>query len=197
MAVFRLTMHGLAIAGPAANRPKNPEAGCYYLASDTGILYLYDGTDWIEFASGAAASTNTADTLVKRDASGSFAGEIITGTHLETDTSTAPQIAAGPAAGTTPTTLTISGTDPICTVTMEPGSGQTSGAYFTVTYQKPFAKVPAVVPIPQNQVTAQQSGGSNIAPYVSNVTPEGFSLHSGGTFLSSMALYSWTFLSIG
>ena len=146
-----------------------------------------------------SASAKTPSTLVERDGSGNFAAGAITATHLQTDTSTTPTISAGVASGPgtppTPTSLTISGYDSMCTVTLQTATGGSSGAYFTVTYQQPFAKAPAVVPIPLTSVTAALSGNS--IPHISSVTANGFSWTSNANILASLTPYQWMFLSIG
>lgn len=43
--------------GVIASRPTaaTAKSGCYYLATDTGVLYLSDGTDWIEASTGGGS----------------------------------------------------------------------------------------------------------------------------------------------
>jgi hypothetical protein len=129
-----------------------------------------------------------------RDANGSFAGEIGTFAHVETDTSTSPTFSAGGNLGTSPT-VSYSGTDVAFTLTVQPGSsGQSGTTVGTVTYTKAFAKPPAVVAIPQNSIAASVSG--NLHVYAISTTT-GFTIYTGGGNLTNLSASSWTFLSIG
>ncbi len=109
----------------------------------------------------AYGSTNTASTLVERDASGNFAGSEITATHVLSSGSA--QTATDD--GTIVTSATVSGSDVSGTITLTTASSAGEGTV-TVPFGTSYTGSPVVVITPAS-LNAQQGG--NITGYY--VTP--------------------------
>lgn len=156
--------------------------------TDTGQFKLKNATDstsafQVQNSSGVAAlvvdSTNMKVTV--KDLA--ITGHIISG-------GTTPGIAAGPAAGTSPS-LSITGTDTAGTITLTTGTSPAAGAVaVTVNFASNFASAPVVVFSPTNPGASSLSGAS--AVYVTPGTSS-FTLSTWSGGLTASTLYQWSY----
>jgi ABC-type enterochelin transport system substrate-binding protein len=69
-------------------------------------------------------------------------------------TTTAPAVAAGAAAGTSPTAVSVTGTDEVGTAAFTSGTTPTTGTLLTITFAQPYAATPHVIISPQDADSA-------------------------------------------
>jgi hypothetical protein len=106
--------------------------------------------------------------------------------------SSAPTVAAGPGAGTSPPTLTITGSDAGFTVTLIEGTPSATGVIFTVTLGAGSTGSPPRVGLsPKNAATAALGGTSSVYVVSSNTT---VTLNSGSAALTAGTTYAWDFV---
>jgi hypothetical protein len=132
----------------------------------------------------AADTTNMIITVTKLNVTGNITvgGHIITG-------GTAPSIAAGPAACTTPT-LAVNGNDTSGTITVTTGTGCASnGILATLTFNTAFGVAPHVI------LTPGDSGSLALGAYAKNstVSTTSFQLGTNATPANS-TVYQWNYL---
>ena len=116
-----------------------------------------------------------------------------TGTYHIAGTSTAPTIAAGAGAGTSPT-VSITGTDLGFRVTVTTGTLPTASAVVaTVTFNTAYITAPFVVFSPSNASAALLSGVSMV---YRNSTTGTFTLNAGTTGLTAATTYIWDCIAV-
>jgi hypothetical protein len=105
-----------------------------------------------------------------------------------------PTYVVGAAAGTSPTTAAMTGTDESMTATLTTGTATTTGAtILTVTFAGAWdAAANNVQVIPKNSAAAATTGAAK--PYVTNITTTGFILQSNTTALAISTQYVWGFV---
>lgn len=129
--------------------------------------------------------------------SGSFSAANLTGNlitqHL-IGSGSAPSIAAGAGAGTTPT-VSLTGTDLAGAVSVTTGTlpTGTNAVVATITFNASYSTAPYVVLYPANAVTATLSGVSMV--FVTSTTTT-FVITSGTTALTGATAYKWNYHAI-
>jgi hypothetical protein len=122
-------------------------------------------------------------------------GGVVTVTHLVGNSAT-PTIAAGSAAGTSPTLAMVAGaTDLSGLITLTTGSAPAASATLAVvTFAVPYTAVPKVMFNPANAYAQAQVGAASPQVYASNVTETGFTITQGSTGLLADTAYEWSYL---
>jgi hypothetical protein len=141
---------------------------------------------------GGSNSGGTATTYLTMNPPGNatFAGSI-TSTHLIGGGS-APTIAAGTGAGTSPT-VSIAGTDNAGTITVTTGTlpTGTNATVCTVTFSKAYVSAPYIVFCPSNSTAATLSGVTMVYPTTGTTS---FTIVSGTTALTAASTYTWNYM---
>lgn len=140
----------------------NPGASSMPIASGQTAVVAFDGTNWWAIVAATAAAGLPINNPT-------FTGTM-TGPHYAANGST-PAIAAGAAAGSSPT-ISISGNDVRGTIEVTPGTSTTTGTLATVTFAVGYGTAPVV------QLT---SAGSltNISLFYVGATAAGFTISTG------------------
>ncbi|MEY4381324.1 MAG: hypothetical protein RJA92_704, partial [Bacteroidota bacterium] len=152
-------------------------------------------------ALGYQASTNTANTI--QLGNGSIAkvntsGAIVTTSdinakHLKGN-SGALSIAASLGAGTSPSGLTVTGTDMSGIVSLTTGSSPSVNSVLaTITYNTAYATAPIVVITPANAATASLTAGQ--AVWV-DISTTGFTINTNTSAVGSSTAYKWNYVVI-
>jgi len=117
----------------------------------------------------------------------------ITAKHIKGN-SGALSIAASTGAGTSPSGLTVTGTDMSGVVALTTGTSPSINAVLaTITYNTAYATAPVVVITPANATTA--SLAATQAVWV-NITTTGFTINTNATAVVSSTAYKWNYVVI-
>jgi hypothetical protein len=161
---------------------------------------------YIPPAAMTAQGPNGTQVYVKADLNGNIYVNCTTGcsgggggsvTHL-IGTTSAPTVAAGTAAGTSPT-IAVS-TNPASTdltgyINLTSGSSPVATAnVFTVTFNQPYAATPKCFVWPNNAATLALVGAASQQVFSSNSTTTTFTATQGTTALSAATVYSWGYV---
>lgn len=150
-----------------------------------------NATDKVIVSQGAASQS--ADHYQAQNSSGTVLMKIDKAGHVYGG-GTAPSIAAGAGAGTTPT-VALTGSDMAGKISITTGTLPTLSAdVFTVTFNTGYASAPYVNFSPANAVTALLSGASMV--YVTATTTT-FKFTAGTTPLTATTTYLWNYSVIG
>jgi hypothetical protein len=113
--------------------------------------------------------------------------------HLKGN-SGALSIAASTGAGTSPSALSVTGTDMSGVVTLTTGSSPTINAILaTITYNSAFSTAPVVVITPANAATASLTSAQ--AVWV-NINTGNFTINTNATALNASTIYKWNYVVI-
>ena len=149
-------------------------------------------------AIGQGSSNSTSNTIVLGNTSitkVSTSGAIVTtndiiAKHLKGN-SGALSIAASTGAGTSPSAVSVTGTDLSGVVALTTGTSPTVNAVLaTITYNTAFSTAPVVVITPANAATA--SLAATQAVWV-NITTTGFTINTNATAVVSSTAYKWNY----
>ena len=152
-------------------------------------------------ALGNSATTNTANTIQLGNASiakVNTSGAIvttndITAKHIKGN-SGALSIAASTGAGTSPSAVSVTGTDMSGVVSLTTGTSPSVNAVLaTITYNTAFSTAPVVVITPANAATASLAAAQ--AVWV-NITTTGFTINTNGTAVGASTAYKWNYVVI-
>jgi hypothetical protein len=152
-------------------------------------------------AIGQGSSNSTSNTIVLGNGSitrVSTSGAIvttndITAKHIKGN-SGALSIAASTGAGTSPSAVSVTGTDMSGVVALTTGTSPTVNAVLaTITYNTAFSTAPVVVITPANAATASLAAAQ--AVWV-NITTTGFSINTNATAVVSSTAYKWNYVVI-
>jgi hypothetical protein len=202
----------------ATGLPANASSASLAVNTSVGVEVADMGASSVTTAAGirlsdqTTASTNTYGIWFNTNSTGKNAG-VVFGTAGDTAfwrgtanrllttgdwsarhylSSAVPTVAAGAAAGTSPT-LSVTGTDHGCTVSLTVGTVPTTGTLFTVSYGGAWATQPRVVFSARNDQSALLSGTTH--PYVSSTSTSQFVFTSGSAALTNAVNYVWNFVS--
>jgi hypothetical protein len=108
-----------------------------------------------------------------------------------------PTITAGPAAGTS--TTSVVGSDQAGVITVTTGAAPIGSAVLaTLTFGQTFSSTPRAVHLsPANATAAGLSGGSQVWPDSGGLSTTQFTLNVGGTALAASQTYKWFYAVIG
>lgn len=193
------------VAGGDLTGSSYPNPTVAFVGSKTSAAIATSVNDTV-----AATHLGTASAIVKRDSNGDFIAHSIT-SDLVGNASTAtdlaawpahskvggsaPTIAAGTGAGTSPT-IAVTGLDNAGKITLTPGAAPAIDATIaTVTFNSAFGVAPTVVMVPANKATA--SLAVTIVPFVSSTTTTTFVVTSNGAALTAGTAYAWYFVALG
>jgi hypothetical protein len=152
-------------------------------------------------AIGQGSSNSTSNTIVLGNTSitkVSTSGTIvttndITAKHIKGN-SGALSIAASTGAGTSPSAVSVTGTDMSGVVSLTTGTSPSINAVLaTITYNTAFSTAPVVVITPANAATA--SLAATQAVWV-NITTTGFTVNTNATAVVSSKAYKWNYVVI-
>ena len=152
-------------------------------------------------AIGQGSTNSTSNTIVLGNTSitkVSTSGAIvttngITAKHIKGN-SGALSIAASTGAGTSPSALSVTGTDMSGVVTLTTGSSPTINAILaTITYNSAFSTAPVVVITPANAATASLTSAQ--AVWV-NINTGNFTINTNATALNASTIYKWNYVVI-
>ncbi len=154
----------------------------------------YPATPHIRLATVVAGAT-TISSITDTRQSVSIAGQSIPAvTHLISTAASAPTIAAGAAAGSSPT-VAVTGTDLAGLISITTGTTATTGILATVTFNVTFGSAPrAILLTPANANAAGVA--AKVFADVSSVTTAHFTLDAG-VALTDATLYKWGFSVFG
>jgi hypothetical protein len=117
----------------------------------------------------------------------------ITAKHIKGN-SGALSIAASTGAGTSPSAVSVTGTDMSGVVSLTTGTSPTVNAVLaTITYNTAFSTAPVVVITPANAATASLAAAQ--AVWV-NITTTGFTINTNATAVVSSTAYKWNYVVI-
>jgi hypothetical protein len=103
-------------------------------------------------------------------------------------------IAASTGAGTSPSGITVTGTDMSGVVALTTGTSPSINAVLaTITYNTAFSTAPVVVITPANAATASLAASQ--AVWV-NITTTGFTINTNATAVVSSTAYKWNYVVI-
>jgi hypothetical protein len=103
-------------------------------------------------------------------------------------------IAASTGAGTSPSALSVSGTDMSGVVTLTTGTSPTINAILaTITYNSAFSTAPVVVITPANAATASLAAAQ--AVWVS-ISTGNFAINTNATAINASTIYKWNYVVI-
>ena len=170
---------------------------------NTAIGYGADvsGNVTNSMALGNSATTNTANTIqlgngsiAKVNTSGAIVTtNDITAKHIKGN-SGALSITASTGAGTSPSAVSVTGTDMSGVVSLTTGTSPSVNAVLaTITYNTAFSTAPVVVITPANAATA--SLAATQAVWV-NITTTGFTINTNATAVVSSTAYKWNYVVI-
>jgi hypothetical protein len=152
-------------------------------------------------AIGHGSSNSTSNTIVLGNTSitkVSTSGAIvttndITAKHIKGNSGVL-SIAASTGAGTSPSAVSVTGTDMSGVVALTTGTSPTVNAVLaTITYNTAFSTAPVVVITPANAATASLAAAQ--AVWV-NITTTGFSINTNATAVVSSTGYKWNYVVI-
>lgn len=171
--VTLLTTSAQTIAGKAS--------AAITLAQNQFITVFSDNANW------QIHSTNISSLLI-----GNFTS--VNTQHIQ-GTGTAPTIAAGVGAGSSPT-VSITGSDTAGAVSVTTGTlpTGTNAVVATITFNTAYGTAPYIVLQPANAITATLSGVSMV--FVTSTTTT-FVITSGTTALTAATTYKWNYVSVG
>ena len=113
--------------------------------------------------------------------------------HIKGNSST-PSIAASTGAGTSPTGITVAGTDMSGVVTITTGTSPSINSILaTVTYNSAYSSSPVVVITPANAATASLAAAQ--AVWV-NIGTSNFTINTNATALNASTTYKWNYVVI-
>ena len=152
-------------------------------------------------AIGKSATNSTSNSIVLGNGSitrVSTSGAIVTTNDINAKhikgNSGALSIAASTGAGTSPSGLTVMGTDMSGVVALTTGNSPSINAVLaTITYNTAFSSAPVVVITPANAATA--SLAATQAVWV-NITTAGFTINTNATAVVSSTAYKWNYVVI-
>jgi hypothetical protein len=152
-------------------------------------------------AIGKSATNSTSNSIVLGNGSitrVSTSGAIVTTNDINAKhikgNSGALSIAASTGAGTSPSGLTVTGTDMSGVVALTTGNSPSINAVLaTITYNTAFSSAPVVVITPANAATA--SLAATQAVWV-NITTAGFTINTNATAVVSSTAYKWNYVVI-
>ena len=187
----------------------NVGIGYYAMSSNTtgtyntAVGYGTDIADGITNASvlGRGATNSTSNTIVLGNTSitkVSTSGAIVTTSdinakHLKGN-SGALNIAASIGAGTSPSGLTVTGTDMSGIVSLTTGSSPSVNSVLaTITYNTAYTTAPIVVITPANAATASLTAGQ--AVWI-DISTTGFTINTNATAVVSSTAYKWNYVVI-
>jgi hypothetical protein len=152
-------------------------------------------------AIGQGASNSTSNSMVLGNGSitrVSTSGAIvttndITAKHIKGN-SGALSIAASTGAGTSPSAVSVTGTDISGVVALTTGTSPSINAVLaTISYNTAFSSAPVVVITPANAATASLAASQ--AVWV-NITTTGFTINTNGTAVGASTAYKWNYVVI-
>jgi hypothetical protein len=170
---------------------------------NTAIGYQADIGEGVTNATvlGRGATNSTSNTMVLGNTSitrVSTSGAIvttndITAKHIKGN-SGALSVAASTGAGTSPSAVSVTGTDMSGVVGLTTGTSPTVNAVLaTITYNTAFSTAPVVVITPSNAATA--SLAATQAVWV-NITTTGFTINTNGAAVGASTAYKWNYVVI-
>ena len=187
----------------------NVGVGYYAMSSNstgtynTAIGYQADIGEGVTNATslGRGASNSTSNSIVLGNRSVtrvSTSGAIVTTNDINAKhikgNSGALSIAASTGAGTSPSGITVTGTDMSGVVALTIGTSPSINAVLaTITYNTAFSTAPVVVITPANAATA--SLAATQAVWV-NITTTGFTINTNATAVVSSTAYKWNYVVI-
>jgi hypothetical protein len=149
------------------------------LAAGQGAIVYFDGVNWW-----ALTSINPSGSYLTMN-NPAFTG-LIKGPHYATNSST-PGIAAGAAAGTSPT-ISVAGNDSAGIISITPGIGATTGTLATVTFADNYPTGCYVI--------IQSKGTATYIEAYANGSTTGFTLLTS-TVLTPATPYTFTYIASG
>jgi hypothetical protein len=139
----------------------------------------------IQLGNGSITRVNTSGTIVTTND--------ITAKHIKGN-SGALSIAASIGAGTSPSAVSVTGTDMSGVVSLTTGTSPSVNAVLaTITYNTAFSTAPVVVITPANAATASLAAAQ--AVWV-NITTTGFTINTNGTAVGASTAYKWNYVVI-
>ena len=178
----------------------------------TNVQLNTEGVNWVDVyqltVGGGSGTPGGSDTQVQINDSSSFGGDAgftynktsdlatLAG-GLSTSQTSAPTIAAGAAAGTSPT-IQYQGSNGSGLVYLYTGSSTTTGTVATITYSKTYSHYPAPIIAPANDnARAARSAGAEPYADVSSGSTTTAVLKNAGTALTAGTTYIWSLNNIG
>jgi hypothetical protein len=178
-------------------------------ASSTRVLYLdgtaswaltagtsYPATPHVRLATVVTGTSTITSVTDNRLAIGHAGQRLPTVTHLLSTATAIPTIAAGAAAGTSPTvSIGSNSTDLAGTVSITTGTSPGTGTLATITFNVAFAAAPrAILLTPANAAAAGVA--ADLYANASNVTTAHFTVDAA-TALAASTAYQWFFAILG
>lgn len=167
--------------------------GAVTFAANKGIVYT-SGTGAADFSNGSGITKTTSGAFTSVASSNTFNNLVTLSGHLA-GSGTAPTIAAGTGAGTSPT-VSITGTDLNGVVSVTTGTLPTlSGTVVTVTFNVAYASAPRdVIWIEANSNAALLSGVTKTFVNSAGITTTTFAVTAGTTALTAATAYKWYYV---
>ena len=190
---------GTGNIGIGYNAMATNATGTYNIAIGYGANISEGLTNAIAIGQSATNATansiqlgNTSVTKVNTSGAITTSSDIIA-KHLKGN-SGALSITASTGAGTTPSAISVAGTDMSGVVTLTTGTSPSMNAILaTITYNSAFATAPVVVITPANAATASLTNAQ--AVWVSIATGN-FAINTNATALNASTIYKWNYVVI-
>ena len=190
---------GTGNIGIGYNAMSSNTIGNYNIAIGYGANITGDITN--AMAIGQSATNATANSIQLGNTSVvrvNTSGTIITSADINAKhikgNSGALSIAASSGAGTTPSAISVTGTDMSGVVTLTTGSSPSVNAVLaTITYNTAFSTAPVVVITPANAATASLTNAQ--AVWI-NIGATNFSINTNTTAVNAATIYKWNYVVI-